>query len=322
MKNIVIIGGGTGTTPLIKGIKDINDINLSVIVTVADSGGSTGRIRDEYNLPAMGDIRQVLIALSKNEDILMELVKYRFKESNKTGSLNSHSLGNLIITAMVDIKHDFYTGIKYLSNVFKIKGEIVPLTDNANVQLCATYSDGTTQTKEHLIPNTNKRIKTITYVDNDFEVNQRAIDVILEADYIIFGCGSLYTSLIANLCVPKIKQAIITNKKAKVIYFCNLVTQPNETDNMTAYDHVKAIEDHLEYGCIDSVIINNKKVSNTIYEKYKNSNQKFIFADQKLLDSHCEVIEASLIDNNNEDLLRHDVKKIRKVMKKIIMEEQ
>lgn len=322
MKNVVIIGGGTGTSSLIRAIKDINNIKLSVIVTVADSGGSTGRIREEYNLPGIGDIRQVLIALSHHEGILTDLMKYRFKESRfkEQGNLSNHSLGNLIIASLIDIKQDFYSGIKYLSDVFNVKGEIVPITDNPNIQLCATYSDGTKQIKEHLIPSSNKKIEKISYENQDFEINPRAITVLSEADYIIFGCGSLYTSLIANLCIPKIKNEIIKNEKAQLIYVCNLVTQPNETDNMTAYDHIKAIEDHLSYGCIDTVIINNKKVNSEIFEKYKKANQNFIFADDKLLDSHCEIIQASLIDNNNESFIRHDVKKIKKVLKTIIKE--
>lgn len=324
MKNIVLIGGGSGTIALIKGIKELKDINLYVVVTVADSGGSTGRIRDEYNIPAVGDIRQVLVSLAKNNNSLYELMEYRFKDTNNLDykNISNHCLGNLIITALIDIKKDFYEGIKYLSKTLKLDGEIVPITNEGHVQLKAIYEDGTTQVKEHLIPNKNKKISEITYQKLDFNVNPRVIEVINKADYIILGCGSLYTSLIANICIPEIKKAIIENDKAKKIYFCNLVTQIGETDNMTAYDHVKAIEKHLEYGVIDIVIVNSKINKNDkLFNKYLESKQTFIFANEELRNSHCEVIETSLINNDDSNYIRHDVKKIRKIIKQILEKE-
>ncbi len=324
MRNIVLIGGGSGTISLIKGIKDLKDINFYVVVTVADSGGSTGRIRDEYHIPAVGDIRQVLTSLAKNNNPLYELMQYRFKnpDNPKYESISRHCLGNLIIAAIIDIKKDFYDGIKYLSKIFNLDGEIVPITNEGHIQLKAIYEDGSVQIKEHLIPNENKKISEITYEKLDFKVNPRVIETINNADYIILGCGSLYTSLIANICIPEVKKAIINNKKAKKIYFCNLVTQNGETNNMTAYDHIKAIEKHLEYGAIDIVIVNSKiNKDSKLIDKYLQSKQNFIFADEKLKNSHCEVIETSLINNDDLDYIRHDVKKIKKVIKQILEKE-
>lgn len=316
MRNIVIFGGGTGLSTLLKGIKEIPDINLQAIVTVADSGGSTGIIRKEYNIPAIGDIRKVLLSLANQESILNDLMHYRFSKHIVDATIGDHSLGNLIIYSLIDIKDDFYKGIQYLSEVFRITGEIIPLTDFAGCELKAIYEDGSFCIGESCIPNTKKKIKEITYCDIEkISVNPRAINAINEADIIVFSCGSLYTSIIANIVLPEIKEAILANRHKTFCYFCNIVTQPSETRAMEAIEHIQEIEKHLEYGIIDAIIMNDTLPDKALIEKYELSGSKLILPNERIQNSHCEIIAESLIDNNNHDNIRHDAKKIKKAFK-------
>ena len=316
MSKVVLIGGGTGISSLIKGLKNIEDIDISAIIAVSDSGGSSGKLRKTLNIPAVGDIRQVITAFSENENITNKILKYRFDES--INELNNHSLGNLIISALVDIEQDFYKGIQSVKKFIDLKGEVIPSTNYNDVTLCAEYTDGSIQLGEDLIPNKNKKIKKIYLKDSEnIKVNEIAVDRISNADYIILGVGSLYTSLIANLIIPGIKEAIISNKNAKLVYFCNIVTQQGETDNMTAYDHITEIEKYLDKNIIDIVVIDNSKIKKEILEKYSNAKQSKIILDDKLLDSHVDIIKASLVDNNSDKIL-HSAKKIYKVFKKIL----
>lgn len=314
MKNIVFFGGGTGLSSILKGIKEIQDINISAIVTVADSGGSTGILRKEYNVPALGDIRQVLISLSNKEDFLNQLMKYRFEKNPDAISLKDHSLGNLIIYSFIDIKNSFYDGIHYLSEIFKITGEIIPVTDYAKCELRAFYTDGTFMDSEDKIPSEVKKIDNITYCDIEkINVNPLALHAINNADVIVFSCGSLYTSVIANLALPQIKNALILNKEKAFVYISNIVTQPNETRDMDALDHIKEIEKYLQHGIIDAILMNNTKPLSTLVDKYKNANSKLILPDERIYNSHCSVYEASLIDDSNLLNIRHDYKKLKKL---------
>ncbi|MGL4950280.1 MAG: gluconeogenesis factor YvcK family protein [Mycoplasma sp.] len=323
MKNIVFFGGGTGLSTLLRGIKEIDGIHIQAIVTVADSGGSTGLIRKEFNIPALGDIRQVMLSLSQKENILQKLTEYRFNPKNKeNSSLSKHSLGNLIIYALIDLNNDFYQGIYHLSKIFNLKGEVIPVTDYPNAQLIARYEDGTEQIGEHLIPSLGKKIEFISHMETDkIVVNPRAIQAINEADIIVFSCGSLYTSIIANLSLPAIKNALLENDEKKFIYFSNIVTQPNETMGFDALDHVAEIEKYLKYGIIDIVVMNDTKPSDKLIEKYKETKSDLILPNERIMNSHCEVIGCSLIDNSNQDNIRHDAKKIKKAFKKILGEE-
>ncbi|MGL4947781.1 MAG: gluconeogenesis factor YvcK family protein [Mycoplasma sp.] len=322
MKNIVLFGGGTGLSTILKGIKNIDNLNLQAIVTVADSGGSTGVIRKEFNIPALGDIRQVMLSLSNNETILEELMSYRFESSDAESVLKNHSLGNLMIYALIDLKNDFYQGISYLSKIFNIKGEVIPVTDYSSLQLKAIYTDGTIQLNEHEIPRSDKKISEISYIDIDkIKVNPRAIQVINDADIIVFSCGSLYTSIIASIILPGIKQALIENNEAKeFVYVSNISTQPEETTGMSAYDHITEIEKYLCPGIIDTIIINNVLPGKKLVDQYINDNRELIVPDEQIRNSHCKVIETSLIDNSNHRYIRHDSKKIAKVFRKILGE--
>lgn len=316
--NVVIFGGGNGLSTTLKGLKEIKDINIAAVVTVADSGGSTGEIRKYYNSPALGDLRRVVVALSKKETVLNELMEYRFPEQGLQDPFNNHSLGNIIMLALNNM-NGFYEGIRTLSKIFNISGEAIPLTNDVSCEIQASYTDGSVTVSEHNIPNTTKKIEEISYVDKDsIKVNPRVLEVIEDADLIVFSFGSLYTSIIASFILPEVKEALIKNKDKKFAYLCNIMTQPGETDNMSAYEHIKAIEKHLEYGIIDYIIINNEIPSQQLVDKYQKAGSSLILADKKIKDSHASVLELSLIDNNNETVLRHDIKKIKKAFLKLL----
>lgn len=315
MKNIVIFGGGNGLSTSLKGLKEINDINIRAVVTVADSGGSTGQIRKFYKSPALGDLRRVLVSLSKRETFLNQLMNYRFNSNHPEDPLNNHSLGNLIMLATNEM-NGFYEGIRLLSNIFDVKGEVIPLTDSVDCELVAHYDDGTTMISEHSIPDANKRIDYIEYLnENDIIVNPRVLEVINEADIIVFSFGSLYTSIIASMALPKVKEALLANKDKTFVYLCNIVTQPDETPNMDAYDHILAIEKQLEHGIIDYIVMNDHLPSSNLIKKYEKTNAQLILPNDRIKNSHCEVVASSLIDDYNQELIRHDTKKIKKAFK-------
>lgn len=320
MKKIVMIGGGTGLSSVLKGIKTIDNIDLKVIVTVADSGGSTGDIRKQCNIPAIGDIRQVAGVLSENTNFFELVMSHRFKTLDENNTLHNHSLGNLFITSLIEKSNgNFYEAINQLSAILKIKGEIIPITDYPFLTLQATYSDGTKIINEHNIPNRDKVIEELSYLDLEkISPNPRAISALLDADYIIISPGSIYTSIIANLIIPGIKDAILKNKKAKIIYISNIVTQPGESSGFSDYDHIRVIEKYIDYGIVDMVIINNQIPDKMLLMKYNKDGYDFIKLSERLKNSHVKIIETPLLDNNNKETIRHDHKKIRNILEKII----
>lgn len=322
MKKVVMIGGGTGLSSVLRGIKTIPEIDLKVIVTVADSGGSTGDIRKQYNIPAVGDIRQIAGVLSENTEFFDLVMEHRFKTLDEKNTLHNHSLGNLFITSLIEkMNGNFYDAINKLSSILKINGEIIPITDFPTLTLKAVFEDGSIETHEHNIPNKNKKIKELSYLEIDkIKPNPRAIMALSDADYIIFSPGSLFTSTIANIIVPGIKEEIINNKKAKIIYISNIVTQPGESLGLSDYDHIKIIESYLKYGTIDMVVINNQIPEDSLLRKYKEEGYEFIVPSKRLKESHVKVVETSLLDNNNKDKIRHDHKKIKNVIEQIIKE--
>lgn len=316
MKNVVVIGGGTGLSSLLKGLKDIKDIKLSAIVTVADDGGSTGRIRKEFKIPAVGDLRQVIISLSANESIIEKIMRYRF-DNKDSQSLHGHSLGNLILTALIDIENDFYLGIEKAGDILNLKGEVYPIS-NSQLTLKAIYTDNSIAIGESNISNPNKKIASIEYVDPEkIETNIMALRKISEADLIVLSMGSLYTSLIANLVIPGVKEAIEENSSAKVIYVSNIMTQNGETHGMSMYDHIKEIEKYIGYGKIDMVLANDGKLDEKLLKAYEKEFSYPIVIDSKIKNSHVDLITKNLIDSSIQ-YIRHETKKIRKAFVDIL----
>ena len=287
---------------LLKGLKNF-PIEISSIVSVCDDGKSTGRLREEFGIPAVGDVRKVLVALSEVEPLVEELFDYRF--SNGDG-LTGHTTGNLLLTAATNICGNMSDGIESLSKILNLKGRVIPLTEE-NVHLIAKMKDGSIIEGEHNITEAKKEIKKVYYKENP-TVNDAARMAIRESDLIILSMGSLFTSVIPNLiCKGVIEE--IDKSNAPIVYVCNMMTQPGETDNFKVSDHIKLLNNYLGKRKISVVIANNNNIDEEIKRRYETLEQK----DQVLLDKenlkNIEVIEDDffIIENN---LIRHDSVKL------------
>lgn len=296
-KKLVVLGGGTGQSVLLKGLKQF-PFDITAVVSVCDDGKSTGKIREEFNIPAVGDIRRVLIALSETEDIVERLVNYRFSSK---GDFNGHTVGNLILAALTDIGGNLSSGIKLISDILNMKGEVLPLTDEC-VTLMGEMEDGEVIEGEHHITLSPKKIKKVFYKEKA-KANAEVLEKIKDADAIILSMGSLYTSIIPNLLCKDVVKAI-DNSNAKIIYVCNVVTQPGETDNFKASDHVKLLNKYLGKRKVDILITNSEEIDPEIVKIYETQEQK----DLVVVDSNnikIEHINKPLIKVEN-NIIRHD----------------
>ncbi|OZU88758.1 hypothetical protein CIL03_10760 [Virgibacillus indicus] len=309
---VVVIGGGTGMPVLLRGLKSL-PIHLTALVTVADDGGSTGRLRSELAIPAPGDIRNVIAALSDAEPMLVELFQHRFAAGN---GLSGHSMGNLLLAAMTSVTGDFYTGIKEISRVLNVRGKIYPIS-NESMSLHAEMADGSIVSGESNIPLANKRIRRVFLSPQPIKPLPNAIRAIKSADLIVVSPGSLYTSILPNLIIPNI-DAAIRESKAKVMYVCNVMTQAGETTGYTASDHVKAIMDHIGEGCVDGIVVHNEPIKQALRAVYAEENaEPVIYDTERLLDMGLEIIEGDII-NHSQSTIRHDTNKIAKLIYSII----
>ena len=303
-KKVVVLGGGTGLSTLLKGLK-LFPLDITAVVSVSDDGKSTGRLREEFNTIAVGDIRRVLISLAYTEPLIEDLMNYRF---NTTSDLNGHTVGNLLLTALINITGNISDGIESLSKIFNLKGKVLPLTED-NVILSAIMKDGTKVIGEHNITSSNKQIKKVFYKDKS-TTNPIVLKEIKDADLIILSMGSLYTSVIPNLINDDIKKEL-KNSKAKIMYVCNMMTQPGETDNFTASDHIKALNEYLGKRKVDIIIANDGDIKDEIIEKYKCNEQK----DKVLFDKdNLKKLGLKIIHNNYVDvstgMIRHRTDKL------------
>ncbi len=296
-KNIVVLGGGTGQSVLLRGLKRF-PFNITAVVSVSDDGKSSGKIRQELNVPAVGDIRSVLISLSETEDVVEKMINYRFKSN---GDLDGHSLGNLLLAGLTDIYGNLSNAVLQISKILNLKGEVLPLTDD-NVVLMGKMSDGSVIEGEHNITLSDKKIEKIYYKVNP-KVNKSVIKRIKDADAIILSMGSVYTSIIPHLLCKEIIKAI-DSSNAKIMYVCNVMTQPGETDGFTASDHINLLNSYLGKRKIDTVITNSKKVSKKTQKIYETLEQKdLVKIDSKNI--NIEHINKPLIKIEN-DKIRHD----------------
>ncbi|MEN1967283.1 YvcK family protein [Lentibacillus sp. N15] len=305
---VVVIGGGTGMPVILRGLKDF-PIQLTALVTVADDGGSTGRLRSEMAIPAPGDIRNVIAALSDAEPMLLDLFQHRFANGN---GLSGHSMGNLLLAAMTSITGDFYTGIKEISRVLNVKGKIYPIS-NESMSLHAKMTDGSIVSGESAIPLAHKKIERVFLQPQPIKPLPNAVKAIHQADLIVISPGSLYTSIMPNLIIPQIDTAL-RQAKGQVVYVCNVMTQEGETTGYTASDHVKAIYEHVGKGCVDSIIVHNEPISESVRNVYAEENAKPVIYDiDQLLAMNLQVIEGDIIDHSRFTL-RHDTHKIAKLL--------
>ncbi|MCH1625766.1 gluconeogenesis factor YvcK family protein [Ferdinandcohnia quinoae] len=313
---IVIIGGGTGLSVLLRGLK-YQPVDITAIVTVADDGGSSGRLRDEMDIPPPGDIRNVLAALSDVEPLIEDLFQHRFAGGN---GLSGHSLGNLILAAMTTITGDFVHAIGEMSKVLNVRGKVLPAS-NRSVILHAEMEDGTVITGESKIPYSGKKIKRVFLTPDHIEPLNETLTTIREADMIIIGPGSLFTSILPNLLVPKIGEEVL-RAKAKKIYICNVMTQAGETLNFTASDHVKALYDHMGESFIDTILVNDEEIPEHIQEKYAEELAQPVFYDtEKLSALGLKIINDKIISYEG-NVIRHDTNKVASLLYDILVQDK
>lgn len=299
MKNVVVIGGGTGLSALLRGLK-LFPMNITAIVSVADDGSSTGRLREEFDMPAVGDLRQVLVALSDAEPLVEDLLQYRF---NTYSDLDKHALGNLFLTAMYNITGNLTESLKSLSKIFNIKGKILPFTEDKAV-LVAEMTDGSIVEGESHITEAGKHIKKV-YYKNKVKVVPEVIKAVEEADLIILGMGSLYTSIMPNLLSNEMKKAL-KESKAKKMYICNIMSQHGETDGYKVSDCIKQINKYVSKNFLDVVLVNKKKVPDDILELYKEEESTQIMLDiDDVKKLGVKLITADLLSTDNNQA-RHD----------------
>lgn len=315
MKKIVIFGGGSGLSQILKGLK-LFPVDITAVVSVADNGRSTGRLRKEMNIPAVGDITKVMLSMANINEDLEKLMNYRFTKSK---TLGDHSIKNLLLTALLDIKGNFASSLPIMEDLLDIdNGKILPLTEDS-VNLVGVTDDNQIIIGEEQITESKYHIKEIKY-DKPINVNEKVIKAVREADLIIFSSGSLYTSIIPHLIDSALVEEIV-NSKAKRMYLCNLFTQPGETDNFKVSDHIKTLEKYLGVGNVNLVVANSKKMSSSLAEKYSTDEQKDpVELDKDVLEAmNVHVISDKLFKIDGEHY-RHDSLKTAYMIFSYLME--
>lgn len=310
---IVVIGGGTGLSVLLRGLKNY-PLDITAIVTVADDGGSSGRLRSEMQMPPPGDIRNVIVAMADTEPLLRDLLQFRFAN----GGLAGHSMGNLLLAALMELTGDFVSAVRELSRVLAVNGNVYPAANQAIV-LHAEMTDGTVVSGESQIPKSGKKIKRVFLEPHDIKPLDEAVYAINCADMILIGPGSLYTSILPNLLVPGIVDAI-RHSQAKKVYICNVMTQPGETDGYTVGDHVQAILDHVGTSLFSSLIVNNGNIPLTVQQQYAGKGASAVSLDGERLQAlgFTNIIADDFVQY--ETYLRHDAAKVSRVIMKLIEE--
>ena len=306
---IVAIGGGTGLSMLLKGIKKYTN-NITAVVTVGDDGGSSGRLREEMGILPPGDIRNCIAALADDEGLITELFQYRFKKGE---GLEGHSFGNLFLTALCAITGNMVKAVKESSNVLNIRGVVLPATLD-DMKLAAEFEDGTIVKGESNIPEAHKKIKRLFTEPSVCKALPEVLEAIAGADLIILGPGSLYTSVIPNLLVSGIVDAIMEST-AKKIYVCNIMTQPGETDNYSVASHVNALISHAKgRKIIDAVLVNNS-LPDHISEGYaKNGSIPVRLDMENIAPTGVTVVSQKLIQENKEGLVRHSSNRVARAV--------
>jgi len=315
---IVAIGGGTGLPNLLRGLKPFTD-NITAVVTVSDDGGSSGKLRGEMDMLPPGDMRNCLLALAETEPLMKQIFNYRF---TTRGELQGHNVGNLIIAALID-RVGYREALFSISRVLAVKGKVLPVSDKS-LTLEATYTDGSQVVGESSIPIPGKTIHKIQFQESDVDPLPEVISAIGEADAIILGPGSVYTSIIPNLIVPGVVEAISMSPALK-IYVSNIMTQPGETDGYKASDHLKAICRHTGHSeFIDTVVVNKGfrlDQDDEVFSKYLEEGQEPVEADMHNLEKyHVHIISKHL--SRKDSFIRHDSEVLGKVLMREIWKEK
>lgn len=309
--NIVAIGGGTGLSTLLRGLKHRTN-RITAIVTVTDDGGSSGRLITDKGMLPPGDIRNCLVALADAEKSMTDLFQHRFEGAS--GSLSGHSVGNLLIAAMTDITGDFDRAIAQISRVLAIRGRVLPATLD-RVRLRAEMEDGSMLCGETQIVNSRLRVRRVFLDPEDVRPMEEALTAITDADVIVIGPGSVFTSVIPPLLVPGVSETVAESPANKV-YVCNVMTQPGETDGFTASDHVHAIEGNVGRRVCDHVLVNKARPGQYLLERYAEFGQQFVEPDvERIRAMGIKAVAANLISET--DLVRHDPMRVAEAIMRI-----
>ena len=299
---------------LLKGLKEF-PLDITAVITVSDNGRSTGKLRKEFNTPAVGDIRKVITNLSGIDEPIKKMMEYRF---NTSSDLNGHAVGNLILTSMLEITGSLKESIKCLSKLLDVKQKVLPISEDSNLVLMGKDTKGNIIEGEAQITEAHRKFERI-YYKNEPKVLDEVLDAITEADLIIFSMGSLYTSILPNIICSEVKEAL-NKTKAPIMYLCNAVTQPGETDNYTVGDHIELLNKYLDFKKIDVVIASNTKIDRKIAKKYETEEQKDpVKIDYgKLNKLGVELIEDDLI-TIEDNMLRHNSMKLSSLIFSYLM---
>ena len=316
---IVVIGGGTGLSTMLRGLKVYTN-NITAVVTVADDGGGSGVLRNDLGMLPPGDIRNCILALADTEPLMEELLQYRFKD----GRLKDQSFGNLFLAAMDGISNNFEEAVQKMSSVLAVTGRVIPVTLD-NIVLKAKLKNGKIVCGESNIPKAvlrhNSAIDEVSIEPMDAKAIKEALTSINEADAVILGPGSLYTSIIPNLLVKEIRDAV-EKTKALRIYVSNIMTQPGESDNYSVKDHIDAINKHAKCKVVDYVVVNVGKISSELEEKYLKDNSSIVsINEEEVTKLGIKVIKSDFI-KVKKGYVRHDADKLAAILLETIMKKK
>ena len=307
-KSVVAIGGGTGLAALLRGLKhhaSAGELDrLAAVVTMSDDGGSSGRLRREYGVLPPGDIRNCIVALADDEDLLARLFQYRFPDG---GGLSGHSFGNLFLTALTGITGDFYQAILTAESILSVRGKIYPATLH-DVRLHALGASGRTYAGESAVGHAGERLSQLSLDPPAPPAFPAAVEALRAADLILLGPGSLYTSILPNLLIPAIRDAFFANPAPKILLM-NLMTQPGETDHLSGIDHLEALERHLGTGSVNAALVNSTALPDSALRLYAATGAEPVAVDTEAFAGHGVAVEATDLVAGG-DLIRHDSDKL------------
>ena len=312
MKKVVIFGGGTGLSCILSGLK-LFPIDVTTVIAVSDNGSSTGKLKEELNIPAVGDVGKVLLSMANVDEDFIDLLSYRFQK----GSLNTHPVRNIVLAALIDLKGNLTEATKYMCKLLDIKGTVLPLTGE-KIDLVGE-STGKEYFGEEAVSRNIRNISRLTY-DHDIKIEQEIQEKIGEADLIIFSAGSLYTSIIPHLLAPEVRNAL-EETRAPLLYISNLVTQPGETDIQTVSRHVEILNEYLGSRKIDLVVANNGTVDENVRERYLSAeNKRIVQVDHITLEKMgVQIIEDDIFCIEDEKI-RHNALKTAFLIFSYLME--
>lgn len=316
MKKIVVFGGGTGLSCLLSGLK-LFPVDVTTVISVADNGSSTGVLKEELDIPAVGDIGKVLLSMANVDDSFVQLLGYRFE---KDGSLHNHPVRNILLAALIDLEGSLTDATRYMAKLLQVKGTVLPLTEERVELVGERDGAGPSFIGEEEVSRNVRNIRRLTY-DHDFRVVEEVKEHVRDADLVVFSPGSLYTSILPHVIAPEIGHAL-NDARAPLMYVCNLVTQPGETDNYDVSDHLDVLNRYLNGRKIDVVIAGSTRVSARIKRKYLNTENKKIVPlnEHEIAKRGARLIKGDVFTIENETI-RHDALKTAYLIFSYLMEE-